>query len=167
MFEKDAEKMADERRSNFFLGLGVMVVIALTGVVYLMARSKPQERPALEGVMRAGTAEFDGYKSKVNLEVIEKIVHPNMIGMAQYEVQANLSNRGDRPLTGIELVGALQDLQDNIIARNTSIPIPRVRKEPLKPGETMKISVKIDSPAKVTEADIKDILIELRGLRFQ
>jgi hypothetical protein len=31
----------------------------------------------------------------------------------------------------------------------------------------MNISVKVDAPAKVSEGEIKDIVIELRGLRFQ
>jgi hypothetical protein len=118
-------------------------------------------------MVRAGAAEFDSYKGKVELEVIEKVTHPNMIGMFQLEVRATLHNRGDRPLTAVEILGKMLDMDDKVIAQNVSIPIPRVRKEPLKPGESMKISVKVDAPAKITEGEVKDIVVELRGLRFQ
>ena len=94
-------------------------------------------------------------------------MHPNMIGMLQLEVRARLHNRGDRPMTGVEIQGKMFDMEDKIIAQNTSIPIPRVRQEPLKPGESMRISVKVDAPGKISEGEIKDIVIELRGLRFQ
>jgi hypothetical protein len=116
--------------------------------------------------VRVGAAEFDGYKDKVRLEVIDKIVHPNMIGMAQYEIKARLHNRGDRAITGVEILGKMIALDDRLIAQNISIPIPRVRREPLKAGESVVVSVKIDAPARVAEADVKDLLIELHGLQF-
>ena len=90
-----------------------------------------------------------------------------MIGMAQYEVRARLTNRGEREVSGLELLGRIIDLQDGIVAQNISMPIPRVRSKPLAPGESMRISVKVDAPAKVAEADIKDVTLELRGIRFQ
>jgi hypothetical protein len=117
--------------------------------------------------MRAGIAEFDSYQSKIEIEVIDKIVHPNMIGMAQYEIKARLLNKGDRTLTGIELVGKMFDMDEKLITQAISLPIPRGRTEPLKPGESMTVSVKIDAPAKVTEDMIRDLKVELRGLRFQ
>ena len=86
--------------------------------------------------------------------------------MAQYEVQARLTNKGTRPISAVEVIGRIYDMQDKVVAENVSIPIPRARREPLKPGETINITVKVDAPPKITEADVKDILIELRGVRF-
>lgn len=167
MFEEKSEKTTERARSRAILWAGAALALALTALVVLLARSRPQNQPVIENLQRAGAAEFDRYREKVEIELIAKIVHPNMIGMAQYEIKARLHNRGDRTLTGVELVGKMFDMQDKMITESVSLPIPRARTEPLKPGESMPVSVKIDGPPKITEAEIKDLAIELRGLRFE
>ncbi len=156
------EKQA--RRSIILIAVIALIVVAV--LVLIVTRSRPQYQQMLQNVSRAGSAEFDGYRDKVGLEIIEKIEHPNMVGMSQYEVQARLTNNGDRTITGIELAGKIQGLDDQIIKESISLPIPRLRSEPLKPGESMKVAVKIDRPGNVSDADVKDLLIELRGLSF-
>ena len=66
----------------------------------------------------------------------------------------------------VEVIGRIYDLQDKVVAENVSIPIPKARREPLQPGESIKITVKVDGSSEVTEDQVKDILIELRGVRF-
>jgi len=167
MFEEPvSEKTLEQKRSRAILWMGAATVLVFTAILVLLVRSKPQGDPVLDNVVRAGAADFDAYRGKVGIEVIDKIVHPNMIGMAQYEIKARLSNRGERVLTGVELIGKMIGLDDKLIKEAISLPIPRGRTEPLKPGETMNVSVKIDAPAKVTEDMIKDLVVELRGLRF-
>jgi hypothetical protein len=166
MFEAEAQPVEEQKRDKLIVGvLGLVALALVAGLIYL-ANSKPQQTVVLPNVVRAGTAEFDNYKDKVSLEIIERIVHPNMLGLKQYEVQARVTNRGDRTLTGIEIAGRMVDLSDKVIKESISIPIPRARTEPLKPGESMKVSVKIDGPGNVSEDDIKDLVIELRGLQF-
>lgn len=156
------EKQA--RRSIILIAVIALIVVAV--LVLIVTRSRPQYQQMLQNVSRAGSAEFDGYRDKVGLEIIEKIEHPNMVGMSQYEIQARLTNNGDRTITGIELAGKIQGLDDQIIKESISLPIPRLRSEPLKPGESMKVAVKIDRPGNVSDADVKDLLIELHGLSF-
>ena len=86
---------------------------------------------------------------------------------AQYEIRVRLTNHGDRPLTAIELVGRMLSLDDKTLKENVSFPIPRGRTEPLPPGQSLPLSVKIDAPAKITEDMVKDLVVELRGLKFQ
>ena len=166
MFEAKPVDAEDTKRGNLIVGtLGFLAIALIVGVIYI-ATSKAEEKPPLPNAARAGAAEFDNYKSKVEIEVIDKVVHPNMIGMKQYEIKARLTNRGDRALTGIELVGRMIDLGDKLIKETVSVPIPRMRTEPLKPGESIKVSVKIDGPGNLSEGEIKDLLVELRGLQF-
>jgi hypothetical protein len=160
----ETEKATEQRRSRIILVLGA--VAAILAVRHFVARSKPPASSELENVYRVGSPEFEAAKGNVGLEVIDKIVHPNMIGMAQYEVQARLTNKGTRPISAVEVIGRIYDLQDKVIAENVSIPIPKARREPLQPGESIKITVKVDAPGKITEDQVKDILIELRGVRF-
>jgi hypothetical protein len=165
MFEPEAPKPEETKRKNFIIGGLALVVVALIAVVILIASSKPEIKPALPNAVRAGNADFDNYKSKVALELVDKIVHPNMLGMAQYEIQVRVTNKGERTLTGLELIGRMIDLNDQLIKEGTSVPIPRAR-QTLAPNETFLTSVKIDAPAKITEDQIKDLLFELRSLQF-
>jgi hypothetical protein len=167
-FVPEFEQAGDEKNPiRPFIWIGGVAVVLIVGLIWLVLQYNPDNRSnSLENVSRSGTAEFDGYKDKLQLEVIDKIVYPNMIGLWQLEVKARMHNRGDRPVTGVEVLGKMLDLNDKVIAQATSVPIPRIRQEPLKPGESLAFSVKVDAPGKVTEAEVKDIVIELRGVRF-
>jgi hypothetical protein len=167
MFEPEIDHDAEKARSRPILWICAAAALVLIILFIMLARSKPDNRYPLPNVVRAGAPEFDAYKDKVEFEVVDKITHPNMIGMFQLEVRAKLHNRGDRDLTGVEVLGKMLDMNDKTIAQNLSIPIPRVRPQPLKPGESMAFSVKVDAPSKITEDEVKDIVIELRGLQFR
>ncbi len=161
------------------MALGAIGALILAGVVVFFTRSaQPPPPPAqaalpggtqakLENALRAGAPEFDNYKSKVTLEDEETYAAQNIIGLTQFTVRAKLHNRGDRALTGVEIIGRIYDLQDKVVAQNTSLPIPRARAAPLKPGESMSILVKVDTPSNIKEDDVKQVKIELQGLRFQ
>jgi hypothetical protein len=159
----------EQDRSRGLLVVGVIAALMLAILIAALAMTKSSADREVENMARAGSPEFDAYKDKVTVDVDPqgKMVYPNMIGMWQLEARATLTNRGDRELTGVEVVGKMIDLEDKVIAQAIRLPIPRIQKGPLKPGESMKIVLKVDAPQKITEDDVKDITIELRGLRFQ
>lgn len=167
--EEDKELAAAKKRSRAILLGGSAVVVLLAAIIILLAKNKPHEAASLDDAVRAGSAEFEAYKSKVEIDIKpeDKRTYDNLIGMFQIEVRANVTNRGDRPITGLELVGKMFDMEDKTISQRASIPIPRARTKPLNPGETMRVSVKIDAPSKITEAEVKDVTIELKGLKLQ
>lgn len=169
MFENqhETEKSVERSRSRAILWIGTAGVLLLTAVIVLLAKSRPNEAPALDGAVRAGNAEFEAYKNKIGVEVTDKVVHPNMIGMFQIDIKARISNLGDRPVTGLEIVGKMISLDDKVLSRRVSIPIPNARQAPLKPGDSFPVSVKVDAPGKTTEDDVKDVTIEVSALRFQ
>lgn len=169
MFENpvETEKNVEQSRGRRILWMGTAIVLALTALIVLFAKSRPQQAASLDDALRAGNAEFETYKSNVNIEITDKVVHPNLIGMFQIDIKAKLHNRGEKPITGIEIVGKMLALDDKVLSQRVSIPIPRGRQAPLKPGESIPVSVKVDAPGKVSEADVKDVVIELSGLRFQ
>lgn len=170
MFEnRGPEQTEEQKKSRKILWTGWVVAVLFVAIIVLFAKTKPQEGPALEGAISAGNAEFEAYKSKVEIEINpeDKNTYDNMVGMFQIDVKAKIHNRGDRPITGMEVVGKMLDMDDKTISERLGIPIPRARKEPLKPGESMRFSVKIDAPAKISEAEVKDVTIELKSLKFQ
>ena len=162
----DEEDERHRRRAKLIIGgIALAVILAFAILVRLAFTSRPTVN-GLPDATRAGSAEFDAYAPKLAFEEKEIIVHPNLIGMAQYEVRLKLTNRGDRTLTGLELLGSIILHDDKIVARNISVPIPRLKKV-LAPGESMRVSVKVDAPGNVSEGEIKDVSADLRGLRLQ
>jgi hypothetical protein len=166
--ENESYNGGEQHRPRALLVAGAIGALMLAILIIALVLTKPSAEREVENIVRAGAPEFDTYKDKVAVEVDleDKMVFPNMIGMWQLQAKATLTNRGDRELTGVEVIGKMIDLQDKVIAHAIRLPVPQAQAT-LKPGESMKIAVKVDAPTKTTEADVKDITIELRGLRFQ
>lgn len=161
---------AVERNSSRpLLVVGAIAGLMLAILIIALAVTRSASDKEIENIVRVGSPEFDAYKDKVVLAIDpeRKMVHPNMIGMWQLVAEATLSNRGDRELIGVEVIGKMIGLEGNVIAHTITRPIPRTRNEPLKPGESMNFKVKVDAPGKVTQGEVKDILVELGGLRFK
>lgn len=170
MFEnREPEQTEEQKKSRTILWVGWVIAVLFVAIIVLFAKSKPQQVNALEGAVSAGNAEFEAYKGNIVIEINpeDKNTYDNMVGMFQIDVKAKIHNRGDKPITGMEVVGKMFDMDDKTISERLSTPIPRARKEPLNPGESMRFSVKIDAPAKITEAEVKDVTIELKSLKFQ
>lgn len=181
MFESETEQMAEQRRSRTLMVLGGIGALALAVVILLFAKGirptptmvtneqlpgGPQTR--LDNAVRAGTPEFDAYKGKITLEDHDKLGSSNPLGMTQLILNARLTNRGDRTITGIELSLRAMSYAEpgKTVALNYSLPIPRKRSQ-LPPGESMSVTMKVDLPSKISEGEIGDIVPEVTGLRFQ
>lgn len=165
--ELDFKPKEEKNPIRPFIWIGGVAVVLIVALVWMLLHLNPNNRTAtLDNVARSGSADFDAYKSKLEFEYIDKMVYPTVMGLWQLEVKARMHNRGDRPLTGVEVVGKMVDLNDKVIAQATSIPLPRNRTEALKPGESLVFSLKVDAPGKIKEEDVKDIVLEVRGLRF-
>lgn len=181
MFESETDQMAEQRRSRALMILGGIGALALAMVIMLLwkgTRSTPslasEERlpggmqMRLENAFRAGTPEFDSYKDKITLEKPDKLASSNPLGMTQLFVNARLTNRGDRTITGVELCLRAMSYSEpgKTLALNYSLPIPRKRSN-LPPGESMMVTMKVDLPSKISEGEVSDLVPQLTGLRFQ
>ncbi len=181
MFETETEQMTEQRRSRMLMILGGVGALALATAIVLLSRgTRPPTTPAasanlpggvqarLENAVRAGTPEFDAYKAKLTLEDIDKLGASNAMGMTQLALRARLTNRGDRTLKGIEIALRAFSYAEvgKVLALNYGLPVPNKQRE-LKPGESMPITVKVDLPSTISEADISDIVPEITGLRFE
>lgn len=175
-FENDEDNgngfTVEQPRPRAILVVAGIAALMLTILIVALSLSRnPADTTdkALANIVRAGSPEYEGYKNKVQVVVdpVDKMVYDNWLGMWQLQAKATLSNKGDRDLLGVEVVGKMIGHDDSIISQAVRLPIPRAHKDPLKPGESIVIAVKVDAPAKTTEADVKDITIELHGLRFR
>lgn len=181
MFESETDQMVEQRRSRAMMVLGGIGALALAIVILLLSRglrpaptiSNEEKLPGgsqvrLEDAVRAGTPEFDSYKDKITLEDHDKLASSNPLGMTQLVLNARLTNRGDRTLTGVELELRAMSYAEpgKTLALNYSLPIPRKRSQ-LGPGESMAVTMKLDLPSKISEGEVSDIVPTLTGLRFE
>lgn len=181
MFETETEQMSEQRRSRVFLILGGLGALALAIAIMLLSKStRPTPQLAtstpvpggiqtrLDGALHPGNPEFDNYQSKFKIEDTEIYAAQNVLGMTQFTITSKITNTGDRTLSGVELSARALALDGkSVIAQNYSRPIPFMRSAPLKPGESLRITMKVDTPSTITEADISNIVPELSGLIFQ
>jgi hypothetical protein len=167
--ENNLDFAVEQTRPRALLAVGAIAALMLGVLIVALVMTRPSSDREFENMVRAGSPEFDAYKDKVALEIDPdgKVVYDNWLGMWQLQAKAKLSNLGDRELLSVEVIGKMLDHQDKVIAHAIKLPIPRGRQAPLKPGESTNIYIKVDAPPKVTEAEVKDITIELRGLRFR
>ncbi len=180
MFNTETPQMVEERRSRMYLILGGIGALALAVIIVFLASKfrQPASVPAatalpggqqlrLPDAQRKGNPEFDNYK--FTIEDVEKRAAQNAMGMTQMILLGKLTNRGNRTLSGLELeIKAMSYAEaGKVLAINTSTPIPRLRKEPLKPGESMRITMKLDLPSTITEDDVSDIVPEVSAVIFQ
>lgn len=165
--EKSPEKETEQRERRVrLLSFGALTAVVI-GVVLAVVTGSQQSRDSdIQGIVRAGDGQFDTYYEKVQVELIETIVHPNLIGMAQHEVRARLTNQGDRLITAIEVKGVMIGLDDSVITSSTAYPIPRSARQPLSPGGSVGFSIKVDRPGNVGEELVKDHKLQLTGIRF-
>lgn len=162
------EATAKKQRTRIILFIGAMAVLAIIVALLLATTMRPRvENPNIEGAVRAGQQDFEAYKNQLVIDEPEKLVAPNLMGMLQFTLQTRIHNRGNRTLTGIEVFTRVYDLEDKIISERIAQPVPRTRSAPLRPGESMNIRFQIDAPAKYKEDDVKDVRLELRGLKFE
>jgi hypothetical protein len=167
--DNDIDFGVNQGRPRALLIAGAGAALLLGVLIVALVMTKPSIDQESENMVRAGSPEFDAYKNKVVLEIDpdSRMVYPNMIGMWTLRAKAKLSNLGDRELASVEVIGKLIDYEDKVIAQAVKLPVPRDNPGPLKPGESYDISIGVDAPSKVTEAEVKNITIELRGLRFR
>jgi hypothetical protein len=165
--QSESAEINHRERRRLLLIIGGTSAVVLGLLIVLFAGRQESSQSDIEGIVRAGSLEYDAYRAKVQLEMVETIVHPNLIGMAQHEVRARLVNDGERTLTAIEVTGRMLGLDDSTIAKSTAYPIPRANQLPLPPGQSLSFSIKIDRPGSIGEELVKDHSLELTGLRFQ
>lgn len=156
-------------KSKFVIWLSAAGLLAIIAIVILLLTSSNPRSTSLKNVVRAGAPEFEAYKNNVKL-VKDKdmlVFDSPIMKMFYMEIRGTITNNGDKPITGFELMLKMVDLNDKVIATNIGVPIPAVRTEPLQPGETYKFKTRIDAPSNVLEGDVKDVNMELRGLQFK
>lgn len=162
-----AEK--DGARRIILIAVG-LVSLLLVGVLIYIARSPSKSGggpPQLEGALRAGSPDFDKYKSLITVDAPEATESPRPLGDIVMELTTTVRNFTGKTLNGLEMRAAVVDLQGNHVKERNVIVIPNAAKgiTELEHNKTMPVRIKIEGMKK--EDDRANIKMEVTAIRFK
>lgn len=163
--ELDKEKREGMSRRHYVLGLVVLVLAALAVLGLYRAFTSHKEAPKTPGLKdakRAGNPEFDSYLKDVAISNKEFFYSQNLLGGNQITARGRLQNLGNRTLRAVEVRAYAVDFDGKVLVERIAVPIPKMSPEPLRPHQTLPITVVIQNAP--DEGIVQDIKMELTGL---
>ena len=159
-----AEK--DTTRRTIFIAVGLATALLVAGVVYLVTRPAPApgEEPRLEGALRPGSPEFDQYRDRIIVDKPEATESPRAIGDIIMVLTTTVRNLTGRTINGLEMRGAVVDLEGRPVRERTLIVIP-ARQAELGPNKTIEVPLRLEG---FTKDDVRaNIRMEVTGVKFK
>lgn len=163
--ELDKEKRQSIHHRYYVLAVVVLALAAVAAVGLYRAFTSHKEAPKTPGLKdakRAGSPEFDGYLKDVAISNKEFFYSQNLLGGNQITARGRLQNLGNRTLRAVEVRAYAVDFDGKVLVERVAVPIPKMSSEPLRPHETLPITVVIQNAP--DEAVVQDIKLELTGL---
>lgn len=162
----DASAAPDNARRNMLMVAGVIGALLLGGLIYGLFRLSDSGAPAqrLEGAIRPGTPEFEGFRDRLVVDTPEATESPRALGDIIMVLTTTVRNFTGRTITGLEVRAAVVDMEDKPIAERIVTVIP-TRQAELEPNKTIQVPIKLEGIKK--DAVRKDIRMEIAGVKFQ
>ena len=163
------DRRLEERSSNrtliIIVAVAAAVVIALFFALLFMTNSGGGGgEPTLEGAIRAGTPEFEQYKTQVVLDDPEATEAKRPLGDIVMTLKTVVRNLSGKTLIGLEVRAAVVDYEGKPVKQRTVVVIPTRRPE-LPPNRTMEVPVLLEGMSdKDARANIK---MEITALKFK
>ncbi len=135
----------DQSRRRILIPVAVIAVLVIGGVFYLLMRMSsrgPNPPEHLEGAIRAGTPEFEQYRSRVFLDEVEAFEETSVLGGLQMRLRTTVRNFTGRRITGLEMYAAVVNHQGQPVRDRTIVEIP-ARQPELAPNKTMRVEIAI------------------------
>ena len=147
------------------VAVAAAVVIALFFFLLFRASSSGGgSEPRLEGAIRAGTPEFEQYKTQIILDDAEATEAKRPLGDIVMTLKTVVRNLSSKTLNGLEVRAAVVDYEGKPVKQRTVVVIPARRPE-LPPNRTMEIPVLLEGMSdKDARANIK---MEITALKFK
>jgi hypothetical protein len=138
---------AEERaRRRILIPVAVIAVLLIGGFFYLLMRMSsrgPSPPEHLEGGIRAGSPEFDQYRSRIFLEEPEAYEATSVLRGLQMRLRTTVRNFTGRTIDGLEMYAAVVDHQGQPVKQRTVVVIP-ARQPELAPNKTMPVEITIE-----------------------
>jgi hypothetical protein len=162
------DRRLEERESHrtliIIVAVAAAVVVALFFALLFIGTRGSTGEPTLEGAIRAGTPEFEQYKTQVVLDDPEATEAKRPLGDIVMTLKTVVRNLSGKTLNGLEVRAAVVDYEGKPVKQRTVVVIPARRPE-LPPNKTMEIPVLLEGMSdKDARANIK---MEITALKFK
>ena len=118
----------------------------------------------MQGAIRAGSPQFEEYKSKIFLDEPEATEAKRALGDIVMSLQTTVRNLTGKTLTGLEIRAAVVDYEGRPVKERNVVVVP-TRQPELAPNKTMPVAVTLDG-MKDTDARA-NIKMEVTGFKFK
>jgi hypothetical protein len=166
MAVQDRRIEASETNRTLIIVVAVVAAIAIAGLFYGLLRltGGRSTESGLQGAMRAGSPQFEEYKSKIFLDEPEATEAKRALGDIVMTLQTTVRNLTGKTLTGLEVRAAVVDYESKPIKERTVVVIP-TRQPELAPNKTMLVPVMLDG---MSETDARaNIKMEVTAIKFK
>lgn len=125
--------------------VAVIAAVLIGGIFYLLMRqtAAPETPVTLAGGLRAGSPEFEQYRSKIVLDKPEAMESTNVLGGFQMDLETTVRNFTGRTITGLEIRAAILTSQGSVLRERVMVVVPSARHPDLDPNKTAFIKVPI------------------------
>lgn len=148
--------------------VAVIAAVLIGGIFYLLMRqtAAPVSPTSLAGAIRAGSPEFEQYRSKIILETSDEANQStNVLGGFQMVLETNVRNLTGKTITGLELRGAILKSDGSVLKDRVVVVVPTAKNPELLPNKTMFVTIPISG---IKESDDRAKLwVEVTGFTLQ
>lgn len=163
--DRRLEEPESRRTLIIVVAVAAAVVIALFFALLMWSSGgNGTGEPRLAGAIRAGTAEFEPYKSQILLDDPEATEAKRALGDTVMSLSTTVRNLSNKTLTGLEVRGAVVDHQGQPVKERTVIVVP-TRQAELAPNKTMPVTLMLEG-MKDTD-DRANIKMEIAAVKFK
>src|SRR4026208_658240 len=156
-----------ESNRTLIIIVAVVAAIVIAGLFYGLMRLGSSGRRAevgLQGAIRAGSPQFEEYKSKIVRDDPEATEAKRALGDIVMSLQTTVRNLTGKTITGLEIRAAVVDYQGQPIKQRTVVVIP-TRQPELAPNKTMPVQVLLDG---MSDTDARaNIKMEVTAFKFK
>ena len=167
MAAPDRRIEASESNRTLIIVVAVVAAVLIAGVFYVLMRlgsSGPSVDTGLQGAIRAGSPQFEEYKSKIILDDPEATEAKRALGDIVMSLQTTVRNLSGKTLTGLEIRAAVVDSEGRPVKERNVVMVP-TRQPELSPNKTMPVSVTLDG---MTDTDARaNIKMEVTAFKFK
>ena len=155
----------DSRRTLIIVvAVAAAVVIALFFYLLMRASGSNTGEPRLEAAIRAGTPEFEQYKTQIVLDEPEAFESPRALGDIVMSLKTTVRNLSNKTLNGLEIRAVVVDGEGKPVKERTVMVIPS-RQPELPRNKTMDVSIPLEG---FKETDYRaNIKMEVAAVKFK
>lgn len=156
----------DDSRRKLIIVVAVVSALVIGTIFYFLLKASGggSAEPTLEGAIRAGSPDFETYRSKIVLDEPEADEAKRALGDIVMNLHTTVRNFTGRTINGLEIRAAVIDHQGKPVKERTVVVVPTKQPE-LGPNKTMFVSVMLEG-LKETD-DRANIRMEVTGFQFK